>query len=69
MEILAYQKYHKRTLPVAKIEWKEGEITSITLDYGENNAPRFITYTDKYPSDFYLNDENGCVLDLKVDIS
>ena len=66
MKFEAYQKYHKRTLPVTKIEWKDGEIVSVTLDYGRNNAPRFITYTDAYPSDFVLHNEEGSVLELKA---
>lgn len=63
MKCTAYQKYHKKYLPVTNIMMDENGLYSVTVDYGVNTTPRFVRYS-KDSKNYWLFDENGCVLDL-----
>lgn len=44
----AWQKYHKQMLDVTNIDFRDGEIYSLTVEYLEGTIPRFVTYGKDY---------------------
>lgn len=66
MRCTAYQKYHKKHLPVTHIMIDKDGLYSVTVDYGDKTTPRFVTYS-KDSKNYWLFDENGCVLELSFE--
>ena len=68
LNIIAYQKNHKKYVEVKSIEFEGSKIIAITVKNPDNTAPRIVTYSQDSDR-FWLYDSTGeCVLELSIRI-